>query len=479
MDIIPVLKTFITEVFTAAANFMETPTGMAELEQRLTCAGRNANARILAQILEEYDSLLRELPTVKEQYIVSRRRDRTLVTTFGDVTFKRTQFLDRQTHSRCCLLDEKVHLPKCEHLSALAEVEVLKEATKSSYQRAADRLKVGDQTISKVTVMNKVHAVLEELPMEQRDVKKACEYLYIEADEDHVARQRPSALDRGCIIAKLVYVYEGKEDVCKGRRRLVCPVYMGGRYAGPKQNTRLWERVEEYLQKNYDTDVLKAVYILGDGGGWIKAGTDHISKSIFVIDKFHLSKYINAAANQMLDDAAYVKGRFYKYIYKGKKHKARKLLKRMRRSVANPKSIDELESFLMNNWEAAQRAYRDRHVYGCSAEGHVSHLYSDRMSSRPMGWSNTGADRMCRLRCLVQTQGESKIIDLVEARRERMLDQRFATGTDGIKIDIPAVIRKFSQSQREAAARAERMHAGFTSALIRKKLAIKLHIRDL
>lgn len=31
-------------------------------------------------------------------------------------------------------------------------------------------------------------------------------------------------------------------------------------------------------------------------------------------------------------------------------------------------------------------------------EGHVSHILSDRMSSRPMGWSVTGADRMARLR---------------------------------------------------------------------------------
>ena len=47
---------------------------------------------------------------------------------------------------------------------------------------------------------------------------------------------------------------------------------------------------------------------------------------------------------------------------------------------------------------AVQRAYKDKHVYGCSAEGHVSHIYADRMSSRPMGWSETGSDRMCRSR---------------------------------------------------------------------------------
>jgi len=35
---------------------------------------------------------------------------------------------------------------------------------------------------------------------------------------------------------------------------------------------------------------------------------------------------------------------------------------------------------------------------GCSAEGHVSHVLSERMSSRPLGWSRQGAEQMARLR---------------------------------------------------------------------------------
>ena len=40
--------------------------------------------------------------------------------------------------------------------------------------------------------MNKVHAIEKEIPrMEEPPVeKKVCEYLYIEADEDHIHRQK-------------------------------------------------------------------------------------------------------------------------------------------------------------------------------------------------------------------------------------------------------------------------------------------------
>ncbi|HJD03786.1 MAG TPA: UPF0236 family protein [Candidatus Mediterraneibacter caccogallinarum] len=47
-------------------------------------------------------------------------------------------------------------------------------------------------------------------------------------------------------------------------------------------------------------------------------------------------------------------------------------------------------------------------------EGHVSSVYSERMSSRPMGWSETGTDRMCRLRCFIRNYGREKVIDLVK-----------------------------------------------------------------
>lgn len=41
------------------------------------------------------------------------------------------------------------------------------------------------------------------------------------------------------------------------------------------------------------------------------------SISIFYcVDKFHMTKYINAAANQMLDEAEEAKANLYKFIYK-------------------------------------------------------------------------------------------------------------------------------------------------------------------
>ena len=86
---------------------------------------------------------------------------------------------------------------------------------------------------------------------------------------------------------------------------------------------------------------MKVVYINEDCGAWIKAGVDDIDKGVMVMDKFHLMKYINKAAKQMLDDANEVKGSLWKALYKGKKKKFKKTLKAVRKRVKNPGVMDE------------------------------------------------------------------------------------------------------------------------------------------
>lgn len=476
MDIISDLTELITEIFDAAAEFHEDLTRLDALETRLTKAGTSFVAKSLGKILEDADLFIMEAPHRKDLYNIQRKIARCLISCAGDVYYERTQVLNKADGTYHFLLDEMMKLPPDEHFTEGAEARILQDAAEASYSKAAERISTENQTVSKVTVMNKVHEILEELPLEEPAEKRCCSHLYIEADEDHIHRQDGVKELRGaCIQGKLVYVFEGKESVREGRKELVNPFFFGGRYAGPEENARLWERVQEYILKNYDQSALKRVYISGDGGSWIRTGTDHIAKSVFVTDRFHLMKYINAAARQMLDDGDEVKGKIYKYIYKNKPGKLRKLFRRMKKSASVLDPVIACESFLENNWEAIRRAFTDKKVLGCSAEGHVSHIYSDRMSSRPMAWSETGADRMCRLRCFIKSCGASKVIDLVKARRERKQREHLPTGTDGIVISRETVRPKYTKAQLETAAYAEKLYAELSSTLTRKQISIRLH----
>ena len=63
------------------------------------------------------------------------------------------------------------------------------------------------------------------------------------------------------------------------------------------------------------------------------------------------------------------------------------------------KRKEDLMNYILNNVEGIKNLYRNKkELHGCSAEGHISHIYSERMSSRPMGWSTTNVNNMSKLR---------------------------------------------------------------------------------
>jgi hypothetical protein len=143
-------------------------------------------------------------------------------------------------------------------------------------------------------------------------------------------------------------------------------------------------------------------------------------------------KYINAASRQLLDSADEVKAELYHFMYKKNIRGFKKLISQMKESTNDHKAVTDLESYVLGNWSAVMRTLHEEVVKGCSAEGHVSHVLSDRLSSRPKGWSQTGADRMSKLRCYERNYGRSKIIDLVRySRQERIMGR---TGTDDIEV---------------------------------------------
>lgn len=478
MDIITLITGFVEGLLQAGEKFTEHPERFAELEQTVSELSHRAAADFLAMTLTQTDDLIRENGRRKSQYTIHRRDSRTLITTVGDVTFQRTLFQDRETKRYRYLLDEMIRLPVHERFSSQAEAKVLSEAEVHSYQHAADSLCIGEQKISKTAVMEKVHGITEELPEPSvpGSEKKCCEYLYIEADEDHIHRQKCGEKD-GIITGKLIYLFEGKDEVCKGRKVLIEPYYRGGLYAGGDANRRLWEEVENYIENHYDTEHLKRVYINSDGGGWIRTGKDYIDKSVLVADRFHLMKYINRVSN-LTEKKGRTKGRFYRYIHKDQLIAVKKLLTRIENRTGREDVIEDVRTYFINNWDAIQRAFHDKNVIGCSAEGHVSHVYSERMSSRPKGWSETGSDRMCRLRCYVRNYGRDKIIDLVEYRREKQMERLAATGTEGL-LDQRVKRRYITQERRSIMKYAERLQATIPGMTVRKILSIRNRLDEI
>ena len=89
MDIIPILKHFIEEIFAAAGEFQENPSELGSLERRLTVAGERSIRELMGEILTDTDRFLECAAHRREHYTVQRHDKRTLISGVGDIVFSR------------------------------------------------------------------------------------------------------------------------------------------------------------------------------------------------------------------------------------------------------------------------------------------------------------------------------------------------------------------------------------------------------
>ena len=92
--------------------------------------------------------------------------------------------------------------------------------------------------------------------------------------------------------------------------------------------------------------------------------------------------------------------------------------------------------YLKNNFNAIDLTP----TYGCAAEGHVSHVLSARLSSRPMGWSVNGALRMAKLRAYYFNGGDfHQLFCKSENTKENIIPYRFrANARHDVESNIPS-----------------------------------------
>lgn len=478
MSIVALLEVLVEEIFKAEEKFFKDPKDFYSLETSVKASTEAFSAGFLSQVLSGMDESLCKDAWRKLEYNIIRHDKRTLITSVGDVVFNSTYFKNRKDHGSChYLVEEMLGLDAHERFSEAAETAILEEAIKTSYEEASKAVP-SKSKITKTTVMNKVHGVADVIPFPTKEEKKKCEYLYIEADEDHVAEQhgRWKTENKG-FISRLAYIYEYKQEnpKVKGRKELVNTYYFSGLYEGSKGVKAFWQEIQKYIEANYDTEILKRVFISGDGASWIKSAATYVDCSLYCVDKYHMTKYINAAANQMLDEADEVKGNLYRYIYKKQRRKFERCLEEMLQSANNPDPIIELQKYALGNWSAVIRTYHDKRLSGCSAEGHVSHILSDRLSSRPMGWSQTGADRMSKLRVYKKNHGSEKLIELVRYSREQRKQQR--TGTDNEVVKHVSMREIMTDHYDQSRSYIERLQVTMPGVTAKKTAAIRMQLK--
>ena len=419
---------------------------------------------LLSEIVTQVENLIFDDTKRKHQYEAIRFAEKSLITKNGKTKFERRYYKDNETGQNVCLADKILGLEKGERIDKKVKAEIIRKANDQSYSKSG-KIVVPDMEISATTVMHNVRNNEWKMDIQERkeEDKIKSKYVYIQVDEDHVKERNK----KGCTISKIITIYTKKiiltkpdriPEVKQVRKELVDKFTFSGLY---KDTQEMWEDVAYYIDCTYRKEELETAFIMGDGASYIKAGTEWIAKSVFVLDTFHIEKYINhlnydeelkrklQLAIEEIDPIS-TENILSEAINRVKKEIEEDTeLGRTTKILENRlKKITDTKTYFMNQWEGieAHDMYKDK-LTGCCQEGQVHHTLSERLSTDAKVWVEDGIDKMSQLRAFTQNGGNvyQKIIDIsTEEKREKKIQElekrikkkakKKIFGTTGVKI---------------------------------------------
>lgn len=405
----------------AQINFFKNPSQLDSLIEETKQVILSFALDFFRETLEECDEAIRNSDIRKQSFTIVRKDTKTLFTTLGSFSFQKTLFLEKHTNKHCYLLDQLLELEPYTRITNEAVACMIESVANSSYQETANQVSLGD-FLSKQTVKNKVHSLDFSNPSQVQKEKKTIDFLYIDADEDHVALQfrnqkgdlkKEDGTRKGNTqLAKLIYVYEGKTNVSFSRKKLLNPHYFCGTYRGKQGNQALFEEVSNYIKQTYEEDSIQQIYFNGDGGSWMKSGIQTLGATL-VLDEFHIQKYVKQLLSYVTkekEEREILRQKLLSFLKQGKRKAFCQWIEETLSSISQEETKNKIlkkANYLWNHFPAIKlRLQESDSILGSSTESHVSHVLSNRLSSRPLGWSRHGIDQMAHIRAYSFNQGD-------------------------------------------------------------------------
>ena len=350
---------------------------------------------LLSAVIEETDSAV--LNAKKERKIdgitiKQRNVPRTVLTSLGELSFKRTYF-QLADGSMAYLTDQLIGIESFERVTKALCAELVQNTATMSMQKAVT---VTGASVSRQTVNNKVLA-MQDVVTEVNRVKNTPSELHIFADEDHVhLRPKRSA------IVPLVTVTEGIDTSDPKRHKTISPVHFQG-YG--MDNHVFVDNVVAAIYEKYDMEKVERVYIHADGGNWIRTLGALMPEAVFVMDGFHLEKYFKKLFR--LNAAAPYSGIVRKAVRENNFEAFAGYISSIRekQDEKGRKKLFELVNYFQNNWDSIVERMNCSHCGSCT-EPLVSHTLSERLSRNPLAWSKEGLGKMAMLRVFEENGGK-------------------------------------------------------------------------
>ena len=370
------------------------------------------NYSLITDIIKSYFEYIDEVffnTSYRKNFCTSKGfYQRTILTLFGEITYKRRYYFDNKTNERFYFTDYFLNLPKRKYFDPFICSEICNEAASSSYSKSGKIIasKIGKRIDNNINI-SRASARNIVMKFDIDDVydydERKVERLFVMLDEKFVGSQFNDGNDhmiKAAVIfedTELVYKYKKKQN-SMDRYRLV------NSHTCASIDNELLINTVNYIYNTYNVDYIKEIIFMGDCANWIK-NFPHShwfnfrpNTSVkFAMDGYHFSQALNHLTTQKFPE---VKDALNKYVLDNNKKDFTRLCNEF--LDLYPERTEVIESkrnYILNNWNARQ-LYQNNPYMKCSMESHISHIFADIFTSRPKAYSKKGLRQLLKLRLL-------------------------------------------------------------------------------
>lgn len=374
---------------------------LSNLDNSLCEIAKNSLVTIFETIDKSYCNSIER----KHKYHIKAHHQRSILTIFGEITFTRTFYTDKNNHGSYCYLDRFLGLKKHDYFDPYIKATIIEYSANNSIPTVCNmindlignRIKIDDKIkyLNRQTIRNIIlDSKLSTPPKKQLDTP---ETLYIIADEKWIPTQNNN---NEKVMVKSIVTFD---SICSMPRR-----YLNNKrvFASFKGNQFLDDALD-YLYYTYDLDKVKNIFIMGDGAKWIKSLTYHFkinnnTNVIFALDKFHFKQSVHhICLDRNLENI------LTSYVINNNKIDFINLCNELIKSYSyRTETINNKKEYILNNWKNILNLYK--YQLSCPMESQISHNLAYLFTSRPKGYSLNLLDKLLKIRLLFKNNENIK-----------------------------------------------------------------------
>ena len=382
MNIIPLINE-ITNRFNESFKVNLTP---LNLESKIRDVGDLFTLKLYESFLNYFDKQFKNSKERKKEYNIKETRKKTLITSIVVIRVNSTSYNKKKTKEYYVPLRDILHLKPYQRLTNEAEYQLVKYAMEENMSQSA-RHALRNTVVSRSTVSKKIKVLDGSIDEDITRTDNQPDVLYIEMDEIHANLQKG-----GNKICPCAIVHEGYEEDFVKRKKLKNIHY----FASSKLSyEELWEVIFDYVNKKYDIDKFKVIFVSGDGASGIKSYTNCFPNAKFVLDPFH---YVKKHLKYIFKNDKELRDLADDYIRNDLIDDFKELVNsQIKKYPEQEKYMKEHMNYIINNLDGIKNQQDKDYKVHCSMEGHVNQAFARYITSSPYGFSHQGLENKLKL----------------------------------------------------------------------------------